>query len=231
MSVGVVRLPMMLHTTIAVAVFLGTFLSACAGQDRRVPPPSPTTSPTPMSNDQRDTATLAGGCFWCIEAVYQLLDGVELVESGYCNGSVKNPSYKEVCTGTTGHAEACRITFDPSVVSYEEILQVFFASHDPTTLNRQGNDVGTQYRSGIYYHDEDQKRIATAYIEQLTATRTWPDPIVTEVVAAETFYKAEDYHQNYYAQNGTQPYCAFVVRPKVEKFMKQFKDKMRSETK
>lgn len=220
---------MMLHVTMSIAVFLGMFLSACAEQDSRIPPPSPSPKSTTMV--QRDTATLAGGCFWCIEAVFQLLDGVELVESGYCNGSVKDPSYKEVCTGTTGHAEACRITFDPTKVSYEDILHVFFASHDPTTLNRQGNDVGTQYRSGIYYHDDDQKRIATAYIEQLTATKTWPDPIVTEVVAADTFYKAEDYHQNYYAQNGSQPYCAFVVRPKVEKFMKQFKEKMRSESK
>lgn len=220
----------MLNLTLSITVFLGAFLSACAGQDERVPPPSPSTTTTTMTTDQRDTATLAGGCFWCIEAVYQLLDGVELVESGYCNGSVKNPSYKEVCTGTTGHAEACRITFDPSKVTFEEILQVFFASHDPTTLNRQGNDVGSQYRSAIFYHDAEQERIAKAYIAQLTAAKTWADPIVTEVTAADTFYKAEDYHQNYYAQNGTQPYCAFVVRPKVEKFMKQFKDKMRSDT-
>lgn len=181
-----------------------------------------------MSSSQRDTATLAGGCFWCIEAVYQLLDGVELVESGYSNGKVKDPSYKEVCSGTTGHAEVCRITFDPSVVTYEEILQVFFASHDPTTLNKQGNDVGTQYRSAIFFHDAEQERIAKEYVAQLTASKTWPDPIVTEIAPADTFYKAEDYHQNYYAQNGSQPYCAFVVRPKVEKFMKQFKAKMKT---
>lgn len=177
--------------------------------------------------NDRDTATLAGGCFWCVEAVFQLVDGVEKVESGYCNGAVENPTYKEVCSGTTGHAEACRITFNPAVVSYEELLQVFFASHDPTTLNRQGNDVGTQYRSAIFVHSEEQANIARAYIKQLDASKTWPSPIVTEVTPAETFYVAEDYHQNYYNQNGSQPYCAFVVRPKVEKFKKMFGDKMR----
>lgn len=176
----------------------------------------------------RDTATLAGGCFWCVEAVFQLVDGVETVESGYCNGQTLNPTYKEVCSGTTGHAEACRITFNPSVVSYEELLQIFFASHDPTTLNRQGNDAGTQYRSAIFTHSEAQAVTARAYIAQLNASKTWPDPIVTEVTPAETFYVAEDYHQNYYNQNGSQPYCAFVVRPKVEKFKKMFNDKMRS---
>jgi peptide-methionine (S)-S-oxide reductase len=181
-----------------------------------------------MSSQLRDTATLAGGCFWCIEAVFQLLDGVESVESGYCNGSTPNPTYKEVCSGTTGHAEACRITFDPSKVSYEEILQVFFASHDPTTLNRQGNDVGTQYRSAIFYHDASQKEIAEAYIRQLTEAKTWPDPIVTEVTQADTFHVAEDYHQNYYRENGSQPYCAFVVRPKVEKFKKQFQERLKN---
>ncbi|MCX6141355.1 MAG: peptide-methionine (S)-S-oxide reductase MsrA [Candidatus Kapabacteria bacterium] len=214
--------------TTLLVVFLTSILTACAGDDGRTPPPPTTSSKKTMSVSHRDTATLAGGCFWCIEAVYQLLDGVELVESGYCGGSVKDPSYKEVCTGTTGHAEVCRITFDPSVVSYEDILQVFFASHDPTTLNRQGNDAGTQYRSAVFYHNEEQKRIASDYIKQLTSAHTWPDPIVTEVVPADKFYKAEDYHQNYFAQNGTQPYCQFVVRPKVEKFQKQFKDKMRS---
>lgn len=209
-------------------LLFASVVSACAGDSGKMPPPSTHTSGPRMSSSQRDTATLAGGCFWCIEAVYQLLDGVELVESGYSNGKVKDPSYKEVCSGTTGHAEVCRITFDPSVVTYEEILQVFFASHDPTTLNKQGNDVGTQYRSAIFFHDAEQERIAKEYVAQLTASKTWPDPIVTEIAPADTFYKAEDYHQNYYAQNGSQPYCAFVVRPKVEKFMKQFKAKMKT---
>lgn len=214
-----------------VVVFFTSILVACAGDDGRTPPPPTTSAKKTMSVSQRDTATLGGGCFWCIEAVYQLLDGVELVESGYCGGSVKDPSYKEVCTGTTGHVEVCRVTFDPSVVTFEDILQVFFASHDPTTLNRQGNDAGTQYRSAVFYHNEDQKRITDDYIKQLTSAKTWADPIVTEVVPADTFYKAEDYHQNYFAQNGSQPYCQFVVRPKVEKFQKQFKDKMRQNVK
>lgn len=215
----------------SLALFFTAILVACAGNDGRVPPPSSTTTNTMMSTTQRNTATLAGGCFWCIEAVYQLLDGVELVESGYSNGSVKDPSYSAVCTGTTGHAEVCRITYDPQKVTFEEILQVFFASHDPTTLNRQGNDVGTQYRSAVFFHNADQEQIAKAYVAQLTAAKTWASPIVTEIAPAEHFYKAEDYHQNYYAQNGSEPYCAFVVRPKVEKFQKQFKDKMRSDAK
>jgi len=174
-----------------------------------------------------DTATLGGGCFWCIEAVYLLLDGVISVESGYSGGTVDNPTYKQICTGTTGHAEVCRITFDPAKVSYEDILHVFFSSHDPTTLNRQGNDVGTQYRSVIFTHSAEQEKAAKLYIAQLEAAKTWSDPIVTEITAAPTFYKAEDYHQNYFARNGDQPYCAFVVRPKVEKFKKQFSDKMK----
>ncbi len=202
---------------------------ACTSAEERTPPAPRDASPPnhTMSEQSRDTATLAGGCFWCIEAVFQLLDGVDLVESGYCNGSVPNPTYKQVCTGTTGHAEACRITFNPSVVSYADILQVFFASHDPTTLNRQGNDVGTQYRSAIFYHSEEQRKTALEYIAQLAESKTWADPIVTEVAPAAEFYKAEDYHQNYYNQNGTAPYCAFVVRPKVEKFQKLFKDRLK----
>ncbi|HBB26118.1 MAG TPA: peptide-methionine (S)-S-oxide reductase [Bacteroidetes bacterium] len=181
------------------------------------------------ASTQREVATLGGGCFWCIEAVFELVDGVVSVESGYTGGSVENPSYKQVCEGTTGHAEVCRVTFDPAVISYADILQIFFAAHDPTTLNRQGNDVGTQYRSAIYTHSQEQDSISRQYIRQLTESKTWSDPIVTEVASASVFYKAEDYHQNYYEQNGSQPYCAFVVRPKVEKFKKQFKDKLRSD--
>lgn len=220
----------MFRIVFAILVALSTLApAACTAGDDRMPPTPKSSGESRMqqSND-RDTATLAGGCFWCVEAVFQLVDGVEKVESGYCNGEVENPTYKEVCSGTTGHAEACRITFKPSVVSYEELLQVFFASHDPTTLNRQGNDVGTQYRSAIFVHSEEQANIARAYIKQLDASKTWSSPIVTEVVAAEKFYVAEDYHQNYYNQNGSQPYCAFVVRPKVEKFKKMFGDKMRA---
>lgn len=175
------------------------------------------------------TATLAGGCFWCIEAVFQRMDGVLTVESGYMGGTVANPTYKDVTTGATGHAEVCHITFDSSKVSYADLLQVFFAAHDPTTLNRQGNDVGTQYRSAIFYHDDEQRAVAEAYVAQLAAAGTWPDPIVTEITKASTFYKAEDYHQNYFNQNGGQPYCAFVVRPKVEKFLKSFGDRVKQE--
>jgi len=181
------------------------------------------------STKRREVATLGGGCFWCVEAVFELAEGVISVESGYTGGSVPNPTYKQVCDGTTGHAEVCRVTFDPSVISFADVLQIFFAAHDPTTLNRQGNDVGTQYRSAIYTHSKEQEAISRDYIRQLTESGTWSDPIVTEITPAPTFYKAEDYHQNYYEQNGSQPYCAFVVRPKVEKFKKQFKDRLRSD--
>lgn len=208
-----------------------TTLASTSCADANSKPPSMNLSQTNSmdSTQQRDVAILAGGCFWCIEAVYELVDGVISVESGYIGGSVENPSYKEVCDGTTGHAEACRITFDPSVISFADLLQVFFASHDPTTLNRQGNDVGTQYRSAIFTMNEQQAATSREYIKQLSASKTWADPIVTEVVPADVFYKAEDYHQNYYERNGSQPYCAFVVRPKVEKFRKQFKDRLRSD--
>lgn len=185
-------------------------------------------STPPTDTQQRDTAILGGGCFWCVEAVYELVDGVVSVESGYSGGSVTNPTYKEVCSGTTGHAEVCRVVFDTSKVSYADVLQMFFAAHDPTTLNRQGNDVGTQYRSVIFTVSAEQRETALAYIKQLDDSKTFPDPIVTQVVDEEVFYPAEGYHQNYYEQNGGQPYCAFVVRPKVEKFQKQFANKLRS---
>lgn len=171
--------------------------------------------------------TLGAGCFWCVEAVFQRLEGVHSVESGYMGGTTTNPTYKEVCSGTTGHAEVVRVTYDPAVVSFEDILHVFFSAHDPTTLNRQGNDVGTQYRSAIFTYSDEQRSVAKAYIEQLDAAKTWPEPVVTEVTPASTFYKAEDYHQNYFNDNGSQPYCAFVVRPKVEKFLKAFRDRVK----
>jgi len=169
-----------------------------------------------------ETATLAGGCFWCLEAVYDEIKGVLSVESGYSNGHVPNPTYREVCEGDTGHAEAVRIQFDPSVVSYRDLLNVFFAIHDPTTLNRQGADVGAQYRSAIFYHSQRQKQIAEEVIRELTARRLWDSPIVTEVAEAGPFYIAEDYHQEYFARNPYQPYCSAVVAPKVAKFRKQF---------
>ena len=169
-------------------------------------------------------ATLAGGCFWCTEAVYAEIKGVTSVTSGYIGGAVPNPTYKDVCTGQTGHAEAIEIEYDPAVVPFEKLLEVFFATHDPTTLNRQGADVGTQYRSGVFYHDDEQKRIAEAVIAKLDAAKVFPGKIVTEVTKATIFYPAEDYHQDYFATNPFQPYCQAVAAPKVEKVRKVFKD-------
>ncbi|MEP7286933.1 MAG: peptide-methionine (S)-S-oxide reductase MsrA [Chloroflexota bacterium] len=169
-----------------------------------------------------EVATLAGGCFWCLEAVYDQLKGVEHVESGYSNGRVPNPSYKMVCTGTTGYAEVVQVTFDPAVVSFRDILNVFFTIHDPTTLNRQGADVGSQYRSGIYYHSPEQKATAEQVIAELNTSHLWKAPIVTEVEPLDKFYVAEDYHQEYFAQNGNQPYCRAVVAPKVAKFRQHY---------
>lgn len=177
-------------------------------------------------NKKMEVVTLGAGCFWCIETIFQNLKGVEKVVSGYSNGQTKNPTYKEVCSGFTGHAEVAQITFDPAVISFAEILEVFFQTHDPTQLNRQGNDVGTQYRSAVFYHTENQKNEALRIIKELNSSGAWPNPIVTEVAPADTFYPAEDYHQNYFNLNGNQPYCQFVVRPKLEKFKKVFKDKV-----
>jgi peptide-methionine (S)-S-oxide reductase len=182
---------------------------------------------TGIMGKELEKATLGGGCFWCTEAVYLELKGVVDVKPGYSGGHVKNPTYKEVCTESTGHAEVVQITFDPEIVSFPEILEVFFVTHDPTTLNRQGNDVGTQYRSAIFYHSEKQKQIATEIIKQLEKEKAYDKPIVTEVTAFDTFYVAEDYHFNYFARNKNQPYCQYVVAPKVEKFRKVFKDKMK----
>ncbi len=175
-----------------------------------------------MSSSSTEIATLAGGCFWCLEAVYDQLKGVEAVESGYIGGHEENPTYEAVCAGRTGHAEAVRITFDPKVVSYRQLLEIFFVIHDPTTLNRQGNDVGTQYRSAIFYHTAEQQEIAQSLIAAFNKERLYPSPIVTEVVPASQWYKAEPYHQEYYARNPMQGYCQFVVAPKVAKFRRQF---------
>ncbi len=169
-------------------------------------------------------ATFAGGCFWCTEAVYEQIKGVKSVTSGYLGGSVADPTYRDVCTGLTGHAEAVEIEYDPEVVPYENLLEVFFATHDPTTKNRQGADVGTQYRSGVFYHDDEQKRIAEDVIARLDASGAFPGRIVTEVTKASTFYPAEDYHQEYFANNPRQPYCQAVVGPKVEKVRKVFRE-------
>lgn len=171
-----------------------------------------------------ETATLGGGCFWCLEAVYQELKGMQQVESGYTGGHVPNPTYEQVCDGTTGHAEVVRLSFDPDVISYREILEVFFTIHDPTTMNRQGNDVGTQYRSAIYTHSPQQQETARQVIAEMA--NVWDAPIVTEVSPAGAYYKAEDYHQNYFKQHPLQGYCAFVVAPKVAKFRKIFAEKL-----
>ncbi len=175
----------------------------------------------------REVATLGGGCFWCLEAVFEQLRGVEKVESGYSGGTVSDPGYRRVCEGDTGHAEVVQITFDPSVLSYRELLEVFFATHNPTTRNRQGADVGTQYRSVIFYHDDAQKETAERLIAELDAAKIWDAPIVTEVVPLEEFWKAEDYHQGYYRGNPAQPYCQAVINPKLAKFRKQFAAKLR----
>jgi peptide-methionine (S)-S-oxide reductase len=172
-------------------------------------------------------ATLAGGCFWCLEAVLDELRGVESVESGYSGGKVPNPTYNQVCDGDTGHAEVVQVTFDPQVLSYHDLLMVFFAIHDPTTLNRQGADVGTQYRSVIFYHDVEQKKIAEQVIQEITAAGIWSGSIVTAVASFDKFYVAEDYHQEYFAHNGFQPYCQFVIAPKVAKFRKQFVERLK----
>lgn len=172
-------------------------------------------------------ATFGNGCFWCTEAVFQRIEGVEKIVSGYTGGKVKNPTYKEVCSGLTGHAEAIQITYHPAKVSYDELLEIFWQTHDPTTLNRQGADVGTQYRSAIFYHSDEQKRLAELYKKKLTEEKVFNKPIVTEITAASEFYPAEDYHQNYYNLNGSAPYCSHVITPKIDKLKKVFAGKLK----
>ena len=183
-----------------------------------------------MSADSssREVATLGGGCFWCLEAVFEQLRGVERVVSGYAGGKVANPTYRHVCTGDTGHAEVVQVTYDPAALSYDDVLDVFFATHDPTTRNRQGADVGTQYRSAIFYHSPQQKEAAERKIAALNAAHIWDAPLVTEVVPLEAFYPAEGYHQGYFRANPGQPYCQAVVGPKVAKFRKQFADRLKA---
>ncbi len=182
---------------------------------------------TNINEQNLDSAIFGAGCFWCLEAIYQRIDGVEKVISGYSGGFIKNPPYREVCEGTTGHAEVCKIMYDPKKVSFETLLSVFWQTHDPTTLNRQGNDIGTQYRSAIFYVNEEQKELAEKYKKELDASGAFKNPIVTEITAYSNFYLAEDYHQNYYNQNSSQSYCQFVIAPKLEKFEKVFGEKLR----
>lgn len=183
--------------------------------------------PTGAKTGKSDTATFAAGCFWCVEAQFKQLKGVKKVVSGYTGGTAVNPSYRQVCTGTTGHAEACNIIYNPSVISYDELLAAFFEAHDPTSLNRQGADEGTQYRSAIFYHNAEQKKLAEYYINRLNEEKAYDRPIVTAVSAYGPFYVAENYHQDYYELNGTEPYCRMVIAPKLEKFKKVFKDKLK----
>jgi len=176
---------------------------------------------------QFDKATFGNGCFWCTEAIFEKLNGVESVVSGYTGGNIENPTYEDVCGGETGHAEVAQITFDPSIITFEDLLEVFWQTHDPTTLNRQGNDVGTQYRSAIFYHTEEQMKLSQDYKTKLIEAKIFDNPIVTEIVELGVFYPAENYHQDYYAQNINQPYCSFVITPKVEKFKKIFKERLK----
>jgi peptide-methionine (S)-S-oxide reductase len=181
----------------------------------------------PTKNEKKEVATLAGGCFWCTEAVFSIVKGVEKIEPGYSGGSVPNPTYEQVSSGTTGHAEAAQIIFDPSVISFKEILEIFFASHDPTTLNRQGPDVGTQYRSVIFYHNEEQKTIAEKVIEELDKEGIWDSPIVTRLEPLKAFYRAETYHKDYYKKHPNQPYCQAVITPKLVKLQQRFLSKLK----
>ncbi len=180
-----------------------------------------------QNQNKLEIATFGSGCFWCTEAIFERVKGVNRVVSGYSGGKLENPTYKDVCSGTTGHAECTQIFYDPTVISYDELLEIFWKTHDPTTLNRQGNDVGTQYRSVIFYHNQEQKQKAEYYKKKLEDEKIWEKPIVTEISELKKFYPAEDYHQNYYDNNPFQGYCAFVITPKIEKFEKIFKDKLK----
>ena len=210
-----------------IGIFLALIpLSFCAKEKNSMVPKSKETKNMEIQNGL-EVATLAGGCFWCTEAVFLELDGVKKVVSGYIGGTTVNPTYKDICNGDTGHAEAIEITFDPKEVSFGELLEIFFATHDPTTLNRQGNDIGTQYRSEIFYHNPTQKQLSEDYIALMTSENTFGKPIVTKISAASKFYEAEDYHQNYYNQNKTQGYCSYVITPKIEKLKKVYQDKLK----
>lgn len=206
---------------------LGLLVALCIKGNSNMPNTGSTLEPSsPPPGLAR--ATFGSGCFWCTEAVFQELKGVQSVASGYCGGTVKNPTYHQVCTGTTGHAEVVQITYDPKVISYEDLLEVFWKTHDPTTRNRQGNDRGPQYRSAIFYHSDEQKQLAEHYKAKLDASGAFAAPIVTEITPFTEFYRAEGYHQNYFADNGGQPYCQAIIRPKVDKVREVFRDKLKS---
>ncbi len=212
---------------IAVITFTAIFFESCAQSSQKQTEIKNDSKPISKMENKLDTITLGAGCFWCVEAIFQDLKGVEKVTSGYSGGFVKNPAYKEVCNGTTGHAEVCQLIYDPKVITFPEILQVFWETHDPTTLNQQGNDYGTQYRSAIFYHNDEQKKLAETYKEELNKSKAFEKPIVTEITAYTNFYAAENYHQDYFNLNGEEPYCRFVIQPKVDKLRKVFKDKLK----
>jgi peptide-methionine (S)-S-oxide reductase len=217
----------------AIFLFPGAF-TACGqttttSDSTKIPKPDSTAKATTMIAGQTtDTATFGAGCFWCVEAIFQQMNGVISVASGYSGGTVKNPAYREVCNGTTGHAEVCQIIYDPALVTFDELLEAFWQTHDPTTLNRQGADVGTQYRSVVFYHNDEQKQKAELYKKKLNDENVFGKPVVTEISAFTVFYKAEAYHQNYYNQNSGEGYCQYVIRPKVEKFRKVFPQKLKA---
>jgi peptide-methionine (S)-S-oxide reductase len=219
-----IKLTNMRFEIVSIALMLMITGSSCGQKNKQ--------AETKMANDTNtkaglEMATFGTGCFWCTEAIFLNVEGVTKVESGYSGGKVKNPTYREVCSGLTGHAEVIQLTYDPSKVSYEELLEIFWKTHDPTTLNRQGADAGTQYRSVVYYHNPKQKELAEFYKKKLEDAKAFNDPIVTEISPYSEFYKAEDYHQNYFALNGSAPYCSFVIQPKVDKFKKVFKEKLK----
>lgn len=216
----------MFKTYILSILFTSFTLSACLQDTGKKINMSKDKALSELQDKKYETATLGAGCFWCVEAIFQDLKGVKRVDSGFSGGHVKNPAYKEVVNGDTGHAEVCNIIFDPDSISFGELLEVFWTTHDPTTLNRQGNDVGTQYRSAIFYHDEEQKKVAEASIKEI-APQIWDDPIVTEITEFEAFYPAENYHQDYFNLNPNQGYCRVVIAPKVQKFRKKFADKLK----
>lgn len=206
---------------------LRKYIGCGSSQRNKIMQSTLSTNDQTQSASQTEATTLGGGCFWCLEAVYDQLQGVISVESGYTGGHVANPTYRQVCSATSGHAEVVQITFDPSVVSFRQLLEVFFTIHDPTTRNRQGADVGPQYRSAIFYHSPEQKAVAEEVIAEFERQKLWRDPIVTEVTPLDRFYVAEDYHQEYFARNGSQPYCQIVIAPKVSKFRKQYLDQLK----
>jgi peptide-methionine (S)-S-oxide reductase len=216
---------MKMRLSFIAAVFVLIFADSSCGQKQTQGQKSMDSNNSTSANLQ--LATFGSGCFWCTEAVFQNVKGVEKVVSGYTGGKVKNPTYKEVCSGLTGHAEVIQVSYDPTVVSYPELLEIFWNTHDPTTLNRQGADEGTQYRSVIFYHTEEQQALAAEYKKKLDESGAFDAPIVTEIAPANVFYKAEDYHQNYYNLNGSAPYCSYVIQPKLEKFKKAFADKLK----